>query len=134
VDGLVSLHRSEGFGLTVAEAMSYGLACVATNYSGVVDFIDEDCARLVSYELVEVPEGAYPHFEGSHWAEPSIAQAAEALRDLAEDRELRARLGDAARRRVLEQLSIDRVGRAMAARLDEILDDPAVSSSAAASP
>ena len=134
VDGLVSLHRSEGFGLTVAEAMSYGLACVATNYSGVVDFIDEDCARLVSYELVEVPEGAYPHFEGSHWAEPSIAQAAEALRDLAEDRELRARLGDAARRRVLEQLSIDRVGLAMAARLDEILDDPAVSSSAAASP
>lgn len=76
VDVFISLHRAEGFGLVLAEAMLNGTACVATNYSSNTEFMDEDCACMVSYELVDMSgdTGGYP--KGSKWAEPSIDEAA----------------------------------------------------------
>ena len=59
-DTYVSLHRSEGFGLTLAEAAVFGKAVIATGYAGPMDFLDEGTSLLVPYRLVPVGPGRYP--------------------------------------------------------------------------
>ncbi|MFN3835005.1 MAG: glycosyltransferase [Glycocaulis sp.] len=120
-DGLVSLHRSEGFGLTIAEAMARGLPVVATDYSGNTDFLDDSTGIPVPCELVPVAPDAYPHGEGCVWADPDTGFAARSLVTLAGDAGLRQRLGDAARQRIAERLSFEVVGRQMDARLEACL-------------
>jgi glycosyltransferase involved in cell wall biosynthesis len=82
VDALVSLHRSEGFGLGMAEALLLGKPVVATAYGGCMDFLAPDNACLVDYRLVTVGAGQYPHGEGQVWADPDLDQAAHYLRRL----------------------------------------------------
>lgn len=103
-DVLVSLHRGEGFGLTPAEAMAMAVPVLATAWSGVLDFMDDDCAVLVPFRLAPVkdPQGIYA---GQTWADPDIAAAAEGLMRLRDDPALRRRLGKAGRARVVRQLS-----------------------------
>ncbi|HZD40249.1 MAG TPA: glycosyltransferase, partial [Terriglobales bacterium] len=69
-DVYVSLHRSEGFGLTMAEAMALGKPVIATGYSGNLEFMDEQNSFLVPYKLVAIPPGCEPYPEGSKWADP----------------------------------------------------------------
>ena len=68
-DAYISLHRAEGFGLNLAEAMLRGLPVVATNWSGNVDFMDEDCAIMIPASLRSVrdPQGIYASSAG-RWA------------------------------------------------------------------
>jgi glycosyltransferase involved in cell wall biosynthesis len=80
VDCYMSLHRSEGFGYTCAEAMAYGVPVIATRYSGNLDFMDDDSAYLVEAREVEVRHAEGPFPRGSVWAEPSLEGAVEALR------------------------------------------------------
>lgn len=98
-DIVLSTHRAEGFGLVPAEAMALGKAVVATGWSGNMAFMDAESAVLLPFEMIPVddPNGQY---RGSVWADPDVAAAAEALRRLAENAGLRARLGEAARRRI----------------------------------
>jgi glycosyltransferase involved in cell wall biosynthesis len=88
-DVFLSLHRAEGFGLVLAEAMLLGTPCVATNWSGNTDFMTADTACLVGYDLVTLREdvGVYP--AGARWAEPDIEDAAGWLRRLRSDVEFR---------------------------------------------
>jgi len=103
-DVLLSLHRAEGFGLTLAEAMAMGVPVVATGFSGVTDFLDADAGVPVPWSSTAVidPQGIYA---GQSWAEPDVDAAARSLVRLRGDRELRTRLGEAGRRRVTERLS-----------------------------
>lgn len=84
-DVLLSLHRAEGFGLPMLEAMAHGIPAVATGWSGNLEFMDAGNGILIPYHLVPVvdPAGIYA---GSSWAEPDLAAAAAALRRLAVDR------------------------------------------------
>lgn len=94
-DVFISLHRAEGYGLPMAEAMAMGRAVVGTAWSGNLDFMRAGNAALVDYTLVEIkdPQGVYA---GSTWAEPSVAHAAEWLERLYASPALRAELGGAA--------------------------------------
>ncbi len=104
-DIVLSLHRSEGFGLVPAEAMLLGIPVVATNWSATTEFMDETSARLVSYRLVPAvdPRGVF-EAPGAVWADADIEDAAAKLRELADDRESRRMLGAAGRRMATERL------------------------------
>lgn len=87
VDVFISLHRAEGFGLVMAEAMLLGIPCVATNWSSNTEFMTEDSACMVKYDLIKnkKTEGLYK--KGCIWADPNIDDAAFYIRKLKEDRE-----------------------------------------------
>ncbi len=116
-DVFVSLHRAEGFGLVMAEAMGLGKPVVATRWSGNLEFMDEQNSCLVDFGLRPVRAGEYPHVPGDEWAEPDVDHAARFMRQLAADHALRHRLGVAAREAVVTQLNPDAVGAKLAEQL-----------------
>lgn len=96
-DAYVSLHRAEGFGLGMAEAMKMGKAVIATDYSGNMDFTKSDNACLVDYELTELPPGSYYMQGDSVWAEADVGQAVDYMRRLVGDVDYRMGIGEKAR-------------------------------------
>lgn len=104
VDVLISLHRSEGFGLPIAEAMTVGVPALVTDWSGSTEFA-EGAVVPVPYRLVAVtdPSRRYER-PGMRWAEPDLDAAASALRRLAAEPAWRAELSAAARRLAAERL------------------------------
>ena len=78
-DVYVSLHRSEGTGLTISDAMGLGKPVIATNWSGNTDFMNESNSYPVSYKLVPLTKTHGPYCKGAIWAEPSIDHAAELM-------------------------------------------------------
>ena len=117
VDALVALHRSEGLGLHLAEAMWLGTPVIATRYSGNLDFMDDDCSILIDASLVPVErgEGVYP--PEATWADPDLDQAAAAMRSLASDPTRCAALASAGRARMGRQPTLADTGRSIAALL-----------------
>jgi glycosyltransferase involved in cell wall biosynthesis len=96
-DAVLSLHRSEGFGLVPAEAMLLGKPVVATDWSATAEFIGPETGMPVPYALVPAvdPRGVF-EAPGAMWADADVAAAAACLRALADGPELAARLGRAA--------------------------------------
>ncbi len=119
-DCYVSLHRSEGFGLTMAEAMLLGKPVIATGYSGNLDFMTADNRILIPYEKTALPRDYVVYRKGSVWAEPSVAAAAEAMRRIVHRPAEARALGERARRDISEVLSLDAYGRRMRERLEQI--------------
>ena len=120
-DVFVSLHRAEGFGLPIAEAMALGRCTVVTGWSGNMEFTSPDNAVCVKYRLVNVGDLAVPPYDRTQlWAEPDLDNAAEALRRLAEDSELRSRLASAGQATIRERYSPARCGEAIRQRLSEL--------------
>jgi glycosyltransferase involved in cell wall biosynthesis/SAM-dependent methyltransferase len=99
-DAYVSLHRSEGFGITMAEAMALGKPTIATGYSGNLEFMDDDNSYLVDYELTTVPKGCEPYPEGAAWAEPNIEHAARQMRRVFDNPDEAAAMGAEAKRTI----------------------------------
>ena len=107
VDVFVSLHRAEGFGLVIAEAMLLGTPVIATNYSANTEFMSEESSCLVDYQLCKVEKDDEIYKKGYVWAEPDVAQAAQYMRRLFEDHQYYARKKIAGKRYVGEVLSKD---------------------------
>lgn len=120
-DVYCSLHRAEGFGLGIAEAMSLSKAVVATNYSATKEFCHPQHSLLVPFrmsevshdEIIDMPSYRWCRF----WAEPDIGEAARALRLLYENPMLCERLGNDARHFIKETYSIDNFKKAVDAFL-----------------
>ena len=113
-DCFVSLHRSEGLGLHLAEAMWTGIPVIATGYSGNTEFMDPTSAALVDYHLVDIERSVRTYPAGYQWAQPDVAHAAEWIRRMAAEPNLRRRIGVAGRRAMESQPSLQERGQFMA--------------------
>jgi glycosyltransferase involved in cell wall biosynthesis len=83
-DCFVSLHRAEGFGRSIAEAMLLGKPVIVTGFSGNLAFNDVNNALLVDYVLVDLDKNDYPFGAGQRWAEPCILTAGHLMRTVAQ--------------------------------------------------
>lgn len=116
-DAYVSLHRSEGFGFTIAEAMALGKPVVATGWSGNMDFMTPGNSCPVDYTLVTLETDHGPYTRGQRWADPDVAHAAAQMTRLITDAGMAATLGAQAAHDIRAQLSPLAVGRRIEARL-----------------
>ena len=127
-DVYVSLHRSEGFGLGLAEAMLAGLPVIATAYSGNLDFMTHQNSCLVGYGLTPVSNSEISYNPGMEfvygpdqlWAEANVSHAAHWMRVLYEDPELRRRIGAAGHKTISTRYNSRAAGAAAVSRLAEL--------------
>jgi glycosyltransferase involved in cell wall biosynthesis len=119
-DAYVSLHRSEGLGLPLIEAMYLGKPVIATGYGGVTDFLDDETGFVVRHRLTPLERDHGPYPAGAVWAEPDTDHAAALMRALADAPEGAAARVEAARRRVWELYSPAAAGARLRRELERI--------------
>lgn len=119
-DCLVSLHRSEGFGLAPAEAMSLGKPAIMTRWSGNTDYMTPDNSVGIDYRLIKLQRDYGPYKAGQVWADPNINQAAAWMKRLAEDRNLAKAIGIRGQETIQQELSPGVVGSLIRKRLLQI--------------
>jgi glycosyltransferase involved in cell wall biosynthesis len=122
-DCYVSLHRSEGLGLPMAEAMYLGKPVIATAYGGNVDFMNASNSLPLNYELVELDKDYGPYEKGSLWAEPDVGQAVELMTWVCENRELAKRIGQRAAEDIREFMNPMIASQEIRARLELVYSD-----------
>jgi glycosyltransferase involved in cell wall biosynthesis len=122
-DCYVSLHRSEGFGLTIAEAMYFGKPAIATGYSGNLEFMNEDNSLLVKYSMTRLERNFGPYKRGNFWADPDLGHAAELMRQVFEDRSRALEIGLRGSEHIKKYFSPD----ALSVRIENRLKDIEVS-------
>ena len=119
-DSFVSLHRSEGFGLVIAEAMYLGKPVIATNYSANIDFMNVENSCPVDYTMTKITKDSGPYKKGSEWADPDIGQAAFYMQKLVNDREYYENISQKAALFIKENLSIQKSANIAMERLEYI--------------
>jgi glycosyltransferase involved in cell wall biosynthesis/SAM-dependent methyltransferase len=121
-DCYVSLHRSEGFGLTPAEAMLLGKPVIATRYGGTLEFMNDENSYLVDHGWTTVGRGAHPYPADARWAEPDLDHAASLMRHVFEHREEARERGAKAKAYMLAHHAPHVAGDAMRRRLQVVYD------------
>lgn len=106
-DAVISLHRAEGFGRLMADAMAYSLPVIASQYSGNLDYMDEGNSWLVPGQEIPLLEGDYPFHEGQSWFSPDIEIAAKMMRECREDSEVRLRKSMLGKEKIVRDYSIE---------------------------
>jgi hypothetical protein len=120
-DAYVSLHRAEGFGYGMAEAMAYGKPVVATGWSGNMEFTSPWNSFLVDFSLARLGEDSGVFSKETLWPMPDLDDAARQMRLVWQNKELRDKVGQRAKREIRENFGPEAVGRLMKQRL-EIID------------
>jgi GT2 family glycosyltransferase/glycosyltransferase involved in cell wall biosynthesis len=120
IDCLVSPHRSEGFGYSLAEAMYLGKPVIATRYSSNLDFMRDDNSYLIDCDLVPISLSHGPYPRGHVWAEPSTEHLCHLMRTVFEDREGSEEKGRRAAAEIRANYSATIVGRKISDRLKQI--------------
>lgn len=119
-DVYVSLHRSEGFGLTMAEAMALAKPVIATNYSANTEFMSHENSFLIPYTLIPTGKNyLYPHLT-NEWADADIPEVTRIMKHLAEHPKIRADIGKKAQKAIENTLSPSIIGARIKERLDYI--------------
>ena len=119
-DCYVSLHRSEGFGLGPAEAMSLGKATIATNWSGNTDYMTRDNSIGIDYELIKVGRDYGNYKSDQYWAEPDLEQAAYWMKRVSQEPDLARRIGICGQETISAEYSAKAVGKLIRKRLEYI--------------
>lgn len=120
-DVFVSLHRAEGFGLVIAEAMYLGTPVIATNWSANVDFMTAENSCPVDYVLREIGRDIFFYEAYQKWAEPDLSHAAGYMKKLFSDRKFYNSIRESAMEYIRENYSIEKSAEAVKKRLSEIL-------------
>lgn len=121
-DAVISLHRAEGFGLVLAEAMYLGIPTIATNWSSNTEFMASDVAYMVDVDLVEITEDIGSFKKGNHWAEPDTAKAADCMRLVYEDCTQRQIIAQNAAQYIRTYLSMEQAVSKIKVRFDMIYE------------
>lgn len=116
----VSLHRAEGFGLTMSEAMFYGKPVIATGYSSNIEFMNVGNSFLVDYEKVEISGNYGPYKKGDIWAEPSVEHCANLMQYVFNNYPKAEQVGARAARELKTLLSPEAIGEKIKNRLEYI--------------
>lgn len=119
-DCYVSLHRSEGLGLGMAESMFLGKPVIATAYSGNLEFMNEENSCLIPYKKIPVEKDEYLYTKNQVWADPNIHEAASAMQKIFKNPEFSINLGKNASTHMLKHHSFAVMGEAIKKRLEEI--------------
>ena len=120
-DVLISLHRSEGFGLVMAEAMALGKPVVATNWSANVEFMSKETACMVDYTLIPVKNFHHDNMDAVYWADADVDQAAYYLKRLFEDKEFYQSLSVKGSHHIKTHLVPEIAAAKMKARVNQII-------------
>lgn len=120
VDVFVSLHRAEGFGLVMAEAMLNETVCIATNWSSNTEFMNKDVACMVDYSFITLEKDMSPYRKGAKWADANTDEAAEYMKRLCTDREYYDNLSKKAKAYIEDKLSMESVKTLLETRIKEI--------------
>jgi glycosyltransferase involved in cell wall biosynthesis len=121
-DCFVSLHRSEGFGLGPAEAMSLGKPAIMTNWSGNTDYMTDDNCIAIDYELVQLGEDYGPYKANQYWAEADLEQAAHWMKRIVHEPELARSIGLNGQQTIASQFSPEAVGKIILTRVQQLRD------------
>lgn len=119
-DIYISLHRSEGYGLTIKEAMYLGRPVITTAYSGNMDFTNDYNSFLVPYTLQKLDKNYGPYQRGNLWAEPDTKHAAKMLRYCFENQSEAAKVGQRAAEFIQERYNSKTIGHLIAQIIKEI--------------
>ena len=123
-DCYISLHRSEGWGFGMIEAMNLGIPIIATAYSGNMEFCNSDNSWLVDYDEVYLNENDYIFVKpGQKWAEPKIDSAVKAMQEAYKNPELREQKAQNALKFIKENFSIDAISQRYKSRIDDIMKE-----------
>ncbi|MEO7274735.1 MAG: glycosyltransferase [Vicinamibacterales bacterium] len=131
-DCYISLHRAEGLGLTLAEAMALGKPAIATGYSGNRHFMTGDNSLLVEYHLIGACDQCGPYPLGARWAEPDVQHAAQLMRAVYQYPEEAARRGERGRADLLFNHGVMASASAISLRLAAIRQARAAATAAVA--
>ncbi|RIJ17148.1 glycosyltransferase family 1 protein [Henriciella mobilis] len=124
-DAYVSLHRSEGFGMNIAECMQLAKPVIATDYSGNRDYLKPEYGYPVKYELIPVRPGEYPQSEDQVWADPDLGHAAELMRHVYTNQKDAQGKAKIAKAFIEREYSISRVAQTVRGHFERIQADQA---------
>jgi glycosyltransferase involved in cell wall biosynthesis len=119
-DCFVSLHRSEGFGLAIAECMYLGKPAISTDWSATAEYVNHVNGYPVRYTLEALAENHGPYSKGSTWAQADVGHASELMRRVASNPAEAAQLGAAARRTIEERFAPAVIGARYRRRLQTL--------------
>lgn len=120
-DAYVSLHKSEGFGLTMAEAMYYGNPVIATNYSGNLQFMNDENSFLVDFEKSKISSSNLNYDSETLWSEPNVEHAAEQMKIVRENSDFVKSKAAKGQETILTDLSAKKIGMLVKNRVEEIM-------------
>jgi len=121
-DCYVSLHRCEGFGLTMAEAMFYGKPVIATGYSSNTEFMNVGNSYLVKYKLIPIEKDCGPYKKGNVWAEADVEHAADLMQHVFNNHREAQQIGSIAAEEIKTLLNPQVTGNKIRKRLEYIAE------------
>ena len=122
VDVFISMHRAEGFGLVMAEAMLNGTPVIATDWSSNTEFMNQDVACMVDYTFVTLKEDFPPYKAGAVWADPNPDTAADYMKKLYSQPEFYREKAQKAQTYIADKLSMSNAVELIEKRMEEIYD------------